>query len=162
MNVTYSNRRSQTGSFMIEALIGILIFFIGALTMIGLQANGIAVQTDAQYRIEASNLADRIVGEITVGVDRTTTATIQNSLNAYAYNATRTATCNYSGGAQPTAPAAIGKWISDVSSILPTSNGTMRQILVETANANRVTVTICWQTASDSTPRRHTVISYIN
>lgn len=162
MKVTRPTRHAQAGSFMLEALIGILIFFIGALAMIALQANGIAAQTDAQYRIEASNLVDRILGEITVGVDRTSAATLQTSLNAYGYNTTTTATCNYTGGVQPTAPASLTKWVADVSSTLTTSNGAMRQILVDTANANRVTVTICWQTASDGAPRRHTVVSYIN
>lgn len=59
-----NSRRKQRGSFMLEALIGIVIFFLGVLTMIALQASSIAIQTDSQYRAEASNLVDQILGQI--------------------------------------------------------------------------------------------------
>ena len=156
-------RSAQAGSFLIEALIGILIFFLGVLTLIGLQANGVAAQTDAQSRIEAANLVDQIIGQITVGVDRSTAATLQASLLTYAYN-TATAlgsTCAFSGGPNPPATM-VAQWNADVDAKFPSSAPTMRQILVDTANGNRVTVTLCWQTASDATPRRHSVVAYVN
>lgn len=158
---TSIKRNGQTGSFLIEALIGILIFFIGALTLIALQANGIAAQTDAQSRIEAANLADQIIGQITIGANRSSDAAVQASVLSYAYNTTTADTCNYSGGLAAT-NAAIDAWNAAVDAKLPSSTASMRQILVDTGNANRVTVTLCWQTASDASPRRHSVVAYIN
>ena len=44
---------------LIEALIGILIFSIGILALIGMQAAAIRNTADARYRSEASFLANR-------------------------------------------------------------------------------------------------------
>jgi len=42
--------RSQAGSVLLEALIGILIFSLGILSMVALGATAVNVQADAQYR----------------------------------------------------------------------------------------------------------------
>ncbi len=49
---------------LIEALIGLLIFSMGILALIGMQATAVSQVSDARYRSEASNLADRMIGEI--------------------------------------------------------------------------------------------------
>lgn len=51
---------------LIEALIGILIFSIGILALIGMQATAIKNTTDARYRSEASFLAQQIIGQMWV------------------------------------------------------------------------------------------------
>jgi hypothetical protein len=63
--------RSQSGSVLLEALIGILIFSLGILSMVALGATAATVQADAQYRTEAMNLAERVLSQIWTGVDRT-------------------------------------------------------------------------------------------
>ncbi|CAB1368043.1 type IV pilus modification protein PilV [Denitratisoma oestradiolicum] len=150
----------QSGIVLIEALMGILIFSLGILSMVALQATAISAQNDAQFRIEAANLADRIIGEIDLNVDRTSSATLQNSLVAYAHQAATDATCAFSGDAS--ANQQVIDWLADVATQLPGSAATMQQIAVTTAAFNQVTVTLCWQTAADATPRRHTVIAYVN
>ena len=56
----------QAGVMLIEALIGILIFSIGILAMLGMQGAAIKNTTDARYRSEASYLANQIIGQMWV------------------------------------------------------------------------------------------------
>jgi len=58
------SKSKQKGVMLLEALIGLLIFSIGILALVGMQATAISQVTDAKYRSEASNLADRMIGEI--------------------------------------------------------------------------------------------------
>lgn len=177
----YRGKHTQAGSFMLEALIGILIFFMGILTMLALQASSIAVQADSQYRIEASNLADQILGEINLAVRDATGAVNPVTLAGFAHRATGGTTtcrlaatdananndcCNFSG--QESADATVTNWVAAVSTNpatrLPGSTAARQQIVVNTgANAgNQVAVTVCWQGANDLRPRFHRVIGYVN
>lgn len=56
--------RKQHGALLLEALIGILIFSIGILALVAMQAAAISQVTDARYRTEAANIADRFIGSI--------------------------------------------------------------------------------------------------
>jgi type IV pilus assembly protein PilV len=58
--------RKQSGVMLIEALMGLLIFSMGILALVGMQATAISQVTDAKYRSDAAFLADRIIGEIWV------------------------------------------------------------------------------------------------
>jgi type IV pilus assembly protein PilV len=55
---------------LIEALIGILIFSIGILALLGMQGSAIKNTTDARYRSEASYLASQIIGQMWVDLDK--------------------------------------------------------------------------------------------
>jgi type IV pilus assembly protein PilV len=161
MNAT--SRKSQQGVFLLEALIGIIIFSIGILTMIALQTTAISVQADSQYRIEAANLADRMMGTIALNVNRTSAATVQASLANFAHRTTGT-NCNYSGA--DSADANVTAWTTAINTTattrLPGSSAAMQQILVNTGTFNQVSITVCWQSPADAVPRRHTLVSYIN
>jgi type IV pilus assembly protein PilV len=56
----------QSGVMLLEALIAILIFSLGILTVIGLQASSIKMAADAQLRTRASLLADYLIGQMWV------------------------------------------------------------------------------------------------
>lgn len=56
----------QQGSMLLEALIGILIFSMGILAIVGLQSSAIKATTDAKYRLDASFLANQIIGQMWV------------------------------------------------------------------------------------------------
>jgi len=157
--------KGQRGVFLLEALIGIIIFSIGILTMIALQTTAIAIQADAQYRIEAANLADRMLGEIALNVDRTSPATVQASLANFTHRTGGALnSCNYTG-AISTDPL-VAAWVTAINATattrLPGSAPTMQQVLVNTGNFNQVIITICWQSPADAVPRRHSLVSYVN
>ena len=54
----------QKGSYLLEALIAILLFAFGILGLIGLLATSIRASNDARYRTEAANLANGMVGDM--------------------------------------------------------------------------------------------------
>lgn len=173
-------RKNQTGSFLLEAMIGILIFFIGVLAMIALQANSIAIQNDSQYRVEAANLADQMLGQINLNVTRDASGNV-NTADLLSFNhrvtggtttckllatdATANADCCNFGGAASVNPL-VTNWTNAVTANtatrLPGSTATMQQIVVNTAIANQVAVTVCWQGPKDGRPRVQRVIGYVN
>ncbi|HVE50630.1 MAG TPA: hypothetical protein VNG69_13565 [Casimicrobiaceae bacterium] len=54
----------QHGGFLLEALVGILIFTLGVLGLVALQGRAIAYSSDAQYRGEAAYLANAYVAKM--------------------------------------------------------------------------------------------------
>ncbi len=173
------SRRSQQGSFMIEAMIGIMIFFMGVLAMIGLQASSIAIQSDAQYRNEAGNLVDQILGEINLGARDPNGAVVAGTLAGFAHQATggtttcrllatdanaNTDCCNFSGAVSVN--PLVTNWVAavstDTATRLPASDATRQQIVVNAGVSNQVIVTVCWQGPKDARPRFHRVIGYVN
>lgn len=135
---------AQKGSIILESLIAILIFSIGILGLVGLQAAAINNVADAKYRTEASLLANQIIGQM--WLDDKTTAILQQ---------------NYNGG---TPGAANGgkytPWATGVQRTLPGAADFPPTIVVD-AN-NQATITIRWKSPSESTPHRHETIARIN
>jgi type IV pilus assembly protein PilV len=64
MKTIIPTRRQQAGSFLLEALIGILIFAFGVLGIVGLQAHSLRVTNESQYRAEAAYLANAVMSEM--------------------------------------------------------------------------------------------------
>lgn len=64
MNRKLGHPGHQSGAIMLEALIAILVFSIGVLALIGLQAVMISNASDANYRSQASFLAQRRIAEL--------------------------------------------------------------------------------------------------
>ncbi|MBL8541055.1 MAG: type IV pilus modification protein PilV [Burkholderiales bacterium] len=156
------DRCKQKGVTLIESLIAILLFSMGILALVGMYAAATSRTSDSQYRVEAANYANRIVGQIWANVDRSTSATLTNSLLAFQH-LPGSGTCSFSGSAS--ANAAVTQWVADITAAgtgLPGATNAMQQILVDTANANRVTVTVCWRTPSDTAAHRHVLVANIN
>lgn len=64
----------QSGSFLLETLIAILIIALGILGLVGLQARSMQNTEDAQYRSEAAFLANDLLGQMWLA-DQTTLTT---------------------------------------------------------------------------------------
>lgn len=128
--------RSQAGVMLIEALIGILIFSIGILALIGMQGAAIRNTTDARYRSEASFLANQIIGQM--WVDRA--------------NLTQYAAAGY---------APRDAWETNVASTLPGVTGA-RLPTITVSGENEVVVTIQWLQPGETNGRTLTMINRIN
>ena len=63
--------RRQRGSFLLEALVAILIVAFGILGLLGLESRALQNVDDAQYRSEAVALANAYIGQMWVA-DQTT------------------------------------------------------------------------------------------
>ena len=162
----------QSGVMIIEALIGILIFMIGILALIAMQATAIRATQDARYRTEAVNYANDLLNRIVVNVDRTNPATLQTSLAAFQHQPTTGAHCSYSGAVS--ANALLVDWeelVTGTSGLtplprkpLPGTDATMVQVLVNTAAGayNTVSITLCWRAPDDPVARKHVLVSYIS
>lgn len=160
-----SNSSTQSGFFLIEALLSILIFSLGILGMVAINARAIEARADAEYRTDAARFADDIVSQIALNVDRSSPANMQTSLATFAHQPNG-AGCGGFGGAQ--SPSAIvTTWLGRVTAAstgLPGAVNTGQQIAVATgaADFNRVTVNLCWRAPSDTAVRHHTLITYVN
>lgn len=60
-------RTPQSGLMLLEALIAILIFSLGILGIVGLQASAVRASLDAKYRTDAALLANELIGEMWSG-----------------------------------------------------------------------------------------------
>ena len=181
------SKRKQLGSFMLEALIGILIFFLGVLTMIALQASSIAIQTDSQYRAEASNLVDQMLGQINLNSRDNLGVVDAVKLAAFSHRPTggvqncklldtdplaATDCCNFTGleSANPLVLDWRDAASTDAATRLPWPDATtanqQQQIVVNAVvdgvAVNQVIVTVCWRGPKDARPRFHRAIGYIN
>ncbi|QKS29207.1 MAG: type IV pilus modification protein PilV [Candidatus Accumulibacter similis] len=55
---------SQAGVMLLEALIAILVFSLGILSLVALQATTVQLTSDAKYRTDATLLANRLIGQM--------------------------------------------------------------------------------------------------
>jgi type IV pilus assembly protein PilV len=122
MDIHERPKSTQSGVMLIEALVGVLIFSIAILALIGLQAVAVREVTEAKFRSDASLVADQVAGQLA--------ASGLASLAA--------AAGTYSASSNPTHPFA--KVVTDPQTGLP--NGS----LVIAVAGNRMTVTVTWTT----------------
>ncbi|MCY4745622.1 type IV pilus modification protein PilV [Pelomonas sp. UHG3] len=57
-------RHAQSGVMLLEVLIALLIFALGVLGLVGLQANAIKQSGQAKYRADATLLANELIGQM--------------------------------------------------------------------------------------------------
>ena len=164
----------QGGFFLIEAMVAILIFALGILGLVAMGGTAVSAQSDAQYRTEASGLADAIAAQIALGVVRTDENAKAVSLATFAHQPTPPPTdvpapCSFGGTALTAATApSVFPLLQRAANLttspgLPGATALNQQIFVDGAGTfNRVVITLCWKTASDSAWRRHTLVTYVN
>lgn len=129
----------QGGASLLEAMIGILIFSLGILALVGMQAIAIKQTTQAKYRVDASFLANQIIGEMWV-------------------NSSNLATYAYAGGGGP--PAALANWVATVQNTLPGVTAAVNQPIVTVAGS-AVTITVRWQPPAVATPNNYMTVAFI-
>ena len=128
--------KPQSGVMLIEALIAILIFAVGILGIVGLQANAIKQVTDARFRSDAALLANQLIGSMWV-TDRTT-ATLQASFN--------------------TGNPAYTVWKNTVLATLPVPSAYPPEVNVDPFNI--VTVTLYWLAPNEpATAEKHKYVA---
>lgn len=130
---------AQQGSVMLEALISILLFSIGILAIIGLQAASIKNVAAAKYRTDASLLANQVIGQMWVS-DKT--------------NATLVTNFSSPAGANYVA------WVTNVAQALPGTVANPPTITIDASN--NATVTVFWQGPDETTPHNYTTIAVVS
>jgi type IV pilus assembly protein PilV len=64
MHKTLPGKSAQQGVILIEAMVAILIFSVGVLAIVGLQASMVKNTADAKYRADASYIAQTRIGQM--------------------------------------------------------------------------------------------------
>ncbi len=139
-------RKGQSGVMLLEALIGILIFSLGILAMVGMQTMGIKLATDSRDRAEASNLASQLVGQMWLN---------RGALASYQYSGTGTP------------PTALTTWVAQVNAALPNAAANPPIVTVGASPlgasaGSQTTVTLRWNSPTDSTVHQYVMTAYIN
>jgi type IV pilus assembly protein PilV len=99
MMMARSNRQTQRGVTLLEVLIAMLIFAVGVLGLVGLQARAVAHSAQAKYRADASLLANELIGQM--WTDARTPTALQNNF------------------ASTPAGAKFAAWQTKVATVLP-------------------------------------------
>jgi type IV pilus assembly protein PilV len=141
MRMMKAARSIQQGAVVLEALISILIFSIGILAIVGLQAASIKNVAASKYRTDASLLANQVIGQMWVG-DKS--------------NAALTANFNSPSGASYVA------WASTVAQNLPGVSGVPANAPTIAIDANNnATVTVFWQAPDEAAAHNYTTIAVV-
>lgn len=130
-------RRDPEGVMLIEVLIGMLIFSIGILAMLGMQTTALRATVDAKYRSEAGFLANQIVGVMWSDAD---------NLSDY-----ETATCS--------STTTCNTWLTAVEATLPSATGANAPTIAVTGR--QVTVTVRWQRPGEPAASQHQIVANI-
>ena len=175
--------KKQSGVFLLEALVAILIFAFGVLGMLAMSSAAVMGQTDAQVRADAASFADQLAGQIAVNVDRSSATSVAASVAPFVLNSDATTpigpcpTQNIPNTANATYPGAapiIANWIATVTGAggLPGATATsLSVIVVSTSNPlivgqppvqNAVTITECWQSPTDHGQHNYTTTVYVD
>ena len=148
--------RTQRGSVLLESLFAILLFSIGVLALVALQAVSIKNGADAKYRSDASYLANQIIAQI--WVDR-------SNIDRYAHYSTGPQ-CAFTGSASVDASpwvTPVTAWAAQVAKLLPgTASNTTQIIVSPVGTTKQVKVTVCWKGPQETTTHNFSLTAQIN
>jgi type IV pilus assembly protein PilV len=121
---------SQTGVALLEALIAILVFSLGILTVISIQGTSVKLAADAQLRTKAALLAGRLVGQMWTSGDKIVDLEPKFKTGGSAYTA----------------------WLADVKTALPGVDSDTEPTVTVDISAGQsngvVVITLFWRTPS--------------
>jgi type IV pilus assembly protein PilV len=127
---------------LLEALIGLLIFALGVLGLIGMQATATKVTADSKYRAEATMYADQLINQMWAD-KRTNTDLV----------------ANYETGGPK-----YNEWYEAISAPgtgLPGAAQAANKPTVEIDASNTVTITIFWQAPGESAAHKYVTVATV-
>lgn len=150
-----SSMKKQCGMMLLEALVGLLIFSIGILGLVGLQATSIQNSAAATYRTEASYLANQMIGTMWTDKDNLASYALNSGNNGCALGASNGGNDN------------VINWLKNDVARLPGNTAAASgvqgyQQKIEIAAGNQVTVTVCWKSPKDIGPHNFIAKAQIN
>lgn len=156
-------RQQQSGVMLIEALIAILIFSLGILGVVGLQATALSVSRDAHYRADAALLANELVGLMFTS-NRTGTVLEANFRGTAGFISTKDR--DDPDRCQTDNPATDGSmyclWFNNrVIDSLPGADIVPPQVVVTpgaAGNASTASITVRWRAPSDVVNRQYIMV----
>jgi type IV pilus assembly protein PilV len=144
MHPAACHRRSSRGFTLVEVLVSVVIFSIGVLGLVRLQATAVKMATDARQRAEATFLADQLLARMLISDPATATT--------FAHHPDTGSTCAPGGAAS--ANALVTDWLAQVAAAFPRASADAQQIVVTGVPANEVTVRLCWKNGENDDVHR--------
>lgn len=141
--------RSERGVMLLEALIAILIFSIGILGIVKLQATSIQQSADAEYRSIAAMMANDAISQMWAS-DKTPATLKANFESGTPYTTWR---AKVIASGLPNVSATTNTPTISIASVSAGGTGGVA--------SNQATVTVFWQPPHESTPRRFSAIAQI-
>lgn len=144
LNNGYTN---QSGSVLLEGMIAILIFSMGILAVIGLQANAMNSVGESKYRMEAGFLANQIISDM--------------------WAETPAEIINYELDPGDDPGDKTANWVNKINQTLPAAADFPPSIEITDASDSvgtkyLVTVTVRWKSAKEQEVHRYVSNAYIN
>lgn len=139
---SHLRRKLQQGSMLLEAVFGILIFSLGILALVGLQATSTKQAEGGKYRTDAALLANQLIGRMWItGRTASNLQTLYNSeTNGTGYQT----------------------WRTEVQAALPGADTTPPSVTV--TSTGQVTITVFWLSPSEkpgTTAHKYVVVTQI-
>ena len=158
-NVEFS---CETGSVLLESLVAILVFSMGILALVSMQAFAVSSSSEAKYRSEATMLANELIGRMWVS-DRTQ-ATLQTAFaspDGTAYKAWA-----WVGSADGDVGTKTNPTEGTVLKLLPGAASNLPVVAVQadtstTPASSLVTITVNWKAPNDAVEHKYVVKSQI-
>lgn len=141
--------KTQTGSMLLEALVALMIFSIGILALIGLQANAITNSMDGKLRSDAAYFANQIIGEM--WADELAGTALE----------TKYASVSSAAGTPPAGTPRYNAWLDEMAEVLPNVKDANCISQIEVGADNVVTVTVQWRLPRDEICREYQVTTQI-
>ncbi|MDD4929105.1 MAG: type IV pilus modification protein PilV [Gallionella sp.] len=137
-----ASKNSQQGSVLLEALVAFLIFSMGILGVIGLQATAINNTLDARFRSDAAFLANQIIAQM--WTDPIITASGYDVDTTYACVACSSTNGNANTRAWATQIQGSNVHLPFLPGVTDTANQPSIVITQLPSGVNQVTVTLTW------------------
>lgn len=147
-------RKQQSGVMLLEALIAILIFSLGILGIVGMQASAVKASRDSKYRSEASLLVNELIGEMRTG--QREGVTLQTNFQGDGPGAT------VSDGPIYTAWAArVGTMLPGTVANPPIVTVTTLGVVGPPRTSSVVSITVRWKTPNETSVHRYQTVVQI-
>lgn len=135
-------RRPQSGVMLLEVLIAMLIFALGVLGLVGLQANAVKQSGQAKYRTDATLLANELIGQmwLTNRTYATLNASFSSASNGASYVAWKPKVEAALPGAGSYPPTVVVTQVAPLADIFGAASAPSTR-----APSTRVTITMRWK-----------------
>jgi type IV pilus assembly protein PilV len=130
--------RREDGAFLLEALIGILIFSFGILGIVSLQAQSLKITNDTQFRAEAVYLATELMSQMWTDDYTTLKANYDSKLGGAGYTLFKTKVKSQLGAA----------WVADPDVVFDDKNA-------PSAQSSYLTITIKFRAPGDTSDHQY-------
>ncbi len=152
----------ERGFMLLEVLIALLIFAVGVLGLVGLQANAVRQSGMAQYRADAVMLAGELAGQMSASARDfpTLSAQFSSASSGPGYEAWKARVNAVLPGASGYPPLVV---ITEVPP-LPALVGASSVPAVGLSSSSRVTITVRWRLPQDTAGdpvRNHTMTTEV-